>query len=125
MGGELLGPDRDCSRNRKPALEAGFRLTELAGLEPATSWVRSRRSRVTRIQLKRPRVFARCSHESRRLRRRAEKTPANTKSRRPDSNRGPLHYEFRAAVTTSHQESPQLTPRAKSAGLVMTHDDWR
>jgi hypothetical protein len=25
-------------------------------------------------------------------------------SRRPDSNRGPLHYEFRAAVTTSHQE---------------------
>jgi hypothetical protein len=46
-------------------------------------------------------------------------------SRRPDSNRGPLHYEIRAAVTTSHQESPQLTPRAKSAGLEMTHDDWR
>jgi hypothetical protein len=46
-------------------------------------------------------------------------------SRRSDSNRGPLHYEFRAAVTTSHQESPQVTPRAKSAGLEMTHDDWR
>jgi hypothetical protein len=62
MGGELLGPDRDCSRNRKPALEAGFRLTELAG--------------------------------------------------RSDSNRGPLHYELRAAVTVSHLRSrPAPDPR--------------
>jgi hypothetical protein len=43
MGGELLGPDRDCSRDRSPALQAGSAFMELAGLEPATSWVRSRR----------------------------------------------------------------------------------
>jgi hypothetical protein len=42
MGGELLGPDRDCSRDRSPALQAGSAFMELAGLEPATSWVRSR-----------------------------------------------------------------------------------
>jgi hypothetical protein len=47
------------------------------------------------------------------------------RSRRPDSNRGPLHYAFRAAVTTSHQESPQVTPRAKPGGLEMTHCDLR
>jgi hypothetical protein len=33
-------------------------------------------------------------------------------SRRPDSNRGPLHYEFWAAVTTSHQESPHALRRS-------------
>jgi hypothetical protein len=44
MGGELLGPDRDCSRDRSPALQAGSAFMELAGLEPATSWVRSLRS---------------------------------------------------------------------------------
>jgi hypothetical protein len=45
-------------------------------------------------------------------------------SRRPDSNRGPLHYEVRAGVTTSHQGSPQVTRYPKLAGLEMTHDDW-
>jgi hypothetical protein len=40
MGGELLGPDRDCSRDRSPAPQAGSAFMELAGLEPATSWVR-------------------------------------------------------------------------------------
>jgi hypothetical protein len=40
MGGELLGPDRDCSPDRSPALQAGSAFMELAGLEPATSWVR-------------------------------------------------------------------------------------
>jgi hypothetical protein len=39
MGGELLGPDRDCSRDRSPALQAGSAFMELAALEPATSWV--------------------------------------------------------------------------------------
>jgi hypothetical protein len=37
-------------------------------------------------------------------------------SRRPDSNRGPLHYELWAAVTTCHQESPQVTRRPESGG---------
>jgi hypothetical protein len=56
----------------------------------------------------------------------SNKIPANRpESRRPDSNRGPLHYEFRVAVTASHQESPQVTPHAGSPGLAMTHDDPR
>jgi hypothetical protein len=52
------------------------------------------------------------------------KLPANRlESRRPDSNRGPLHYELWAAVTTSHRESPQVTRHGESAGQEMTHDD--
>jgi hypothetical protein len=46
------------------------------------------------------------------------------RSRRPDSNRGPLHYESWAAVTLSHRESPQVTRRAESHGLEMTRGDW-
>ncbi len=47
------------------------------------------------------------------------------RSRRPGSNRGPLHYELCAAVTASHRESPLATRRDESAGLEMTHDDLR
>ena len=46
-------------------------------------------------------------------------------SRGSDSNRGPLHYELWAAVTTSHQESPQVALRAEFVGLEMTHGDPR
>ena len=45
------------------------------------------------------------------------------KSRRPDSNRGLLHYELWAAVTTSHQKSPQVTRRDEYLGLEVTHGD--
>jgi hypothetical protein len=48
----------------------------------------------------------------------AAESPEEWRSRRPDSNRGPLHYELWAAVTTSHRQSPQVTPGAESS-------DWR
>jgi hypothetical protein len=51
--------------------------------------------------------------------------PANSQSRRPDSNRGPLHYEFPAAVTTSLRQSLQVTPRAGSPRQEVTHADSR
>jgi hypothetical protein len=65
-----------------------------------------------------PRAF----HSARRF---ITETPANPTSRRPDSNRGPLHYEFRAAVTTSHEQSPQVTRCAEAARLAVTHGDLR
>lgn len=34
-----------------------------------------------------------------------------------------LHYEFRVAVTTSHQESLQVTFWAGSSGQEVAHDD--
>jgi hypothetical protein len=46
-------------------------------------------------------------------------------SRRPDSNRGSLHYEFWAAVILSHCQSPQVTRRTESAGVEMTDGDPR
>jgi hypothetical protein len=39
MDGELLDPDPACRSGRKPAQQAGA-IDGLAGLEPATSWVR-------------------------------------------------------------------------------------
>ena len=53
------------------------------------------------------------------------KTCSKAESRRPDSNRGPLHYELWAAVTTCHWESLQVTPRAERAGLEVTQGDLR
>jgi hypothetical protein len=44
MDGELLDPDPACRSGRKPAQRAGFASMELAGLEPATSWVQFKRA---------------------------------------------------------------------------------
>jgi hypothetical protein len=44
--------------------------------------------------------------------------PTRGESRRPDSNRGPLHYELWAAVCSSHRQSPQAVRYAESARLV-------
>jgi hypothetical protein len=46
-------------------------------------------------------------------------------SRRPDSNRGPLHYELWAPVASSHRQTPQALCCAESSGLKVTLGDPR
>jgi hypothetical protein len=43
-----------------------------------------------------------------------------SESRRPDSNRGPLHYELWATVCSSHRQSSQALRYAESSGLEVT-----